>query len=138
MRFTGTLGTLALHGPACGPALDDIAGPTQVSPPPLSLLAPYHRPTPHFHPHLWCALPCPCPLCRLIKFVARTLYTQSDHLSSSEAGLSKLLRYKLDQQLSRVPSFKMILVGAITGALIILGGMALFAAGEESLYSAFW
>ena len=53
-------------------------------------------------------------------------------------GLSKLIQYKIDQQLSSNPAFKIIILGLVTGALIVVGALALYIAGEESLYSAFW
>lgn len=73
----------------------------------------------------------------LIKSAKTYLFPRVDlHQLDSETGLSKLLSYKLDQQLSR--GSKLLIVGCISAALIVIGGLALYAAGEDSLYSAFW
>lgn len=58
--------------------------------------------------------------------------------SHIHAPLSKLLTYHLDKQLSSTPSFKIWILGFVTFALISVGCLALYVAGEESLYSAFW
>lgn len=74
----------------------------------------------------------------LMLTIVRLLHAHPDQVTRSEGGLSKLLQYKLDQQLSNAPSFKLLFLGAITWLLILVGGLALFVSGEESLYSAFW
>ena len=53
-------------------------------------------------------------------------------------GLTRLMQYKIDQQLSGNPAFKIIILGFVTAGLIVVGALALYIAGEESFYSAFW
>ena len=74
----------------------------------------------------------------LMLAIVHLLHAHPDQVTRSEGGLSKLLQYKLDQRLSNAPSFKLLFLGGITWLLILVGGLALFVSGEESLYSAFW
>ena len=41
-------------------------------------------------------------------------------------------------RLSSTPSFKMLFLAILTAALIVFGALALFVAGEDSIYHAFW
>jgi len=58
--------------------------------------------------------------------------------TGGEGELSKVLRYKLDQKLSGDPGFKILFLGILTACLILLGALALFVAGEDSIHHAFW
>jgi hypothetical protein len=74
----------------------------------------------------------------LREWIIAKLDAHQDHISSTEGGVSKLMQYKLDQKLSNSPSFKLVFLGLITGLLIVLGSMALFVVGEDTMYTAFW
>ncbi|GAX81504.1 hypothetical protein CEUSTIGMA_g8932.t1 [Chlamydomonas eustigma] len=59
-------------------------------------------------------------------------------LTNSDAGLSQLLKYKLDQKLASTPEFKLVFFGFLTVILILFGAVGLFITGEDSIYSSFW
>eukprot|EP00798_Chlamydomonas_sp_ICE-L_P013330 gene13330-19169_t len=54
------------------------------------------------------------------------------------APLSKVLQYQVDFWLSSDPSSKVVMLAIWTVVLIVFGWLALYAAGENSLYGAFW